>query len=255
MVLTFVLSFPISAILDKVLGADMTGGMSRNKMKKFFEMQEDDNILNKQERRILQATLDMSRKTVEEVMTELGGVYMLDIDSNIDRKTLKEIYMQGFSRIPVFEGNRQNVVGILMAKDLILFNPDKNRLTLKQLFPIMRPMVCVEHDCKLEAVLHYFSKGTTHIALVSKVVQEEGKDPTFQKVGLVTLEDIIEAILDAKIEDEYEVMSELKTQKERIVALFLDKHAGTILDANEVHAICEFLAKYVTPFGKNCIRH
>lgn len=44
---------------------------------------------------------------------------------------MKDIYMQGFSRIPIFDGDRQNIIGILMAKDLILFNPDRDHLALK----------------------------------------------------------------------------------------------------------------------------
>lgn len=103
--------------------------------------------------------------------------------------------MQGFSRIPIYDGDRQNIVGILMAKDLILFNPDRDHLALKQLRNIMRETVSMEVDTKLDTVLTYFQKGTTHMAIVCDVIQEEMQDPVYKKVGLVTLEDIIEEIL------------------------------------------------------------
>lgn len=81
----------------------------------------------------------------------------------------------------------------------------------------MREMVCIDHDAKLEAVLTYFQKGATHMALVSKVVEEAGRDPFLKKVGLISLEDIIEDLLDAELEDEYDVVAhgdEIKAQKE-----------------------------------------
>ena len=59
-------------------------------------------------------------------MTPIDEVYMLDVHTVIDREILKEIYTKGYSRIPVYDRDRQNVVGIMMAKDLILFNPDRD---------------------------------------------------------------------------------------------------------------------------------
>ena len=57
-------------------------------------------------------------------MTPIEDVYMLEINSVISRDLLVDIYTHGFSRIPVYENDRENVTGVLMAKDLILFNPD-----------------------------------------------------------------------------------------------------------------------------------
>ena len=58
-------------------------------------------------------------------MTPLDQVYMLDIDSTVDKDLLRSIYSQGYSRIPVFQERRDNIVGILLARDLILINPEK----------------------------------------------------------------------------------------------------------------------------------
>ena len=69
----------------------------------------------------------------------------------------------------------------------------------------MREMVSIEHDTKLDAVLSYFEKGTTHVAMVTKVECEEGQDPYPLKIGLISLEDIIEELIDAEITDEYEM--------------------------------------------------
>ena len=64
-------------------------------------------------------------------MTPIENVYMLEIHTILDHKTLHEIYQKGFSRIPIYEKYKDNIVGILMARDLILINPDKAILSLK----------------------------------------------------------------------------------------------------------------------------
>jgi metal transporter CNNM len=57
-------------------------------------------------------------------MTKIDDCYMLEINTVLSRELLTEIYTKGFSRIPIYEDNIQNIVGILMVKDLILFNPE-----------------------------------------------------------------------------------------------------------------------------------
>jgi metal transporter CNNM len=64
-------------------------------------------------------------------MTDIETVYMLDINTTVTRDILKEIYTKGYSRVPIYDGSRQNIMGTLMTKDLILFNPDRDNFTLK----------------------------------------------------------------------------------------------------------------------------
>jgi len=59
-------------------------------------------------------------------MTPFDEIYMLEINTVINREITQEIYTKGYSRIPIYEGERQNFIGVLMAKDLILFNPDRD---------------------------------------------------------------------------------------------------------------------------------
>ena len=82
-------------------------------------------MLDPSERKILSAALELQEKTAESVMTSLEDTFMLDMDLVIDRELLRHIYSQGFSRIPIYEGVREKIVGILMARDLILINPEK----------------------------------------------------------------------------------------------------------------------------------
>ena len=91
-----------------------------------------------------------------------------------------------------------------MSKDLILFNPDRDQMSIKQLSSVLREIVYIDHSTTCLSVLAYFREGGTHIAIVTKVDQEDRTDPFLRKVGLITLEDVIELILDADIVDEYE---------------------------------------------------
>lgn len=70
-------------------------------------------------------------------MTPVDRAYMLDIDRELNRDLLREIYTQGFSRIPIYHNERNNIVGILMARDLILINPEKKLITIRQLSSIL----------------------------------------------------------------------------------------------------------------------
>jgi len=177
-------------------------------MKRMFEMLESENVIKSAERKIITAALELQEKTAEEVMTKIDDVYMLEINTLLGHKTLREIYAKGFSRIPIYEKSKDNIVGILMARDLILINPDKALITLKQMSSIIiKDVIAVGNKDKLEPLLGYFKDGLTHIGIVTQyMVEDSGKkslakqnnwnnEPVKKVVGIVTLEDIIEEII------------------------------------------------------------
>jgi metal transporter CNNM len=131
--ITFPITFPLSAILDKLLGQEAGNSYNKNKMKRLFEIYEKEKLLDPSERKILTAALELHDKTTAEVMTTLDKAFMLDIDVPVDKDMMRLIYSKGYSRIPVYESSREKIVGILLARDLILINPDKKRFTIRQL--------------------------------------------------------------------------------------------------------------------------
>lgn len=93
-----------------------------------------------------------------------------------------------------------------MSRDLILTNIDNTLFTIRQLSSILvRDVIAIDHQMKLEPILGFFKRGHSHMAVVTKVHEEPGMDPTLKKVGIITLEDIIEELLQEEIEDEREV--------------------------------------------------
>jgi metal transporter CNNM len=159
-------------------------------------MYEKDHFLNAAERKRLTAALEMESKTANDVMTPMDKVFMLDIETKLDYSTLKIIYESGYSRIPIYEYNRQNLVGILMTRDLVLINPENNLITIRQLSSIFtKNVVQIQATTKLEPILSLFKKGLCHMAVIYNVKVSDDRDPEYMKVGILTLEDIIEQIL------------------------------------------------------------
>lgn len=256
--ITFPLSFPLAAILDKMLGEDAGNVYNKNKMKRLFEMYENEKLLDPQERRILTAALELHERKTFEVMTPLDRAFMLDIDLVVDKELLRTIYTKGYSRIPVYEGSRDRTVGILLTRDLILINPEKNkRITIRQLQSMLvRDVVQIDHMTKLEPVLTFFKKGQSHMAVVTKVEVVQDKDPELKMIGIITLEDIIEELVDDQEDEDLKALQgEQLRHKEKLILLFSDQNKsgsnGNALSDVEVHAVIEFLQKQIKAFSAN----
>ncbi|KPJ02267.1 Metal transporter CNNM2 [Papilio xuthus] len=171
------------------------------------------NDLDKEEVNIISGALDLRKKTVKDVMTKLKDCYMLPITSVLDFETMSEIVKSGYSRIPVYEGNRGNIVTVLFIKDLAFVDPDDNTplKTLCQYY--QNPCNFVFEDITLDIMLKQFKEGHKgHMAFVQRIEEGDG-DPVYETVGLVTLEDVIEEMIQAEIVDETDVISDNRTKK------------------------------------------
>ena len=85
-------SYPIAAILDKVLGEEVGTVLTKSKMKKMFAIQQQMQAIEDQEGKILAGALELSTKPISEVMTPLDQVYMLELNTLINREVTQEIY-------------------------------------------------------------------------------------------------------------------------------------------------------------------
>lgn len=157
-------------------------------------------MLNQSEKRILTAALEISEKKAGDLMKPLDKVFMLDIDTCLTRDTLNQIYQKGYSRIPIYEKERNNIVGILMSRELILVNPEKMLISIRQLFKVLiKNVIEIPVDTKLEPVLNCFKKGHSHMGIVTELVPKAGEDEGDIKiVGILTLEDIIEVLIHSE---------------------------------------------------------
>jgi len=106
--------------------------------------------------------LDLGSKDVSQIMTKLEDTFMLDINSIINDELLKKIYYHGYSRIPIYENEPQNIVGFLLTRDLLLVKSESSLLTIKQLQSIiMRNVILMPHTTRLEPLLSFFKEAET----------------------------------------------------------------------------------------------
>ncbi|XP_058268261.1 metal transporter CNNM4 isoform X2 [Hemibagrus wyckioides] len=213
MLLTFPLSFPISKLLDFILGQEIGTVYNREKLVEMLKVTEPYNDLVKEELNMIQGALELRTKTVEDVMTPLNNCFMIKSDAVLDFNTMSEIMESGYTRIPVYEDERSNIVDILYVKDLAFVDPD-DCTTLKTVTKFYNhPVHFVFHDTKLDAMLEEFKKGKSHLAIVQRVNNEGEGDPFYEVLGLVTLEDVIEEIIKSEILDESDLYTDNRNRK------------------------------------------
>ncbi|KAL3990194.1 hypothetical protein ACH3XW_30760 [Acanthocheilonema viteae] len=204
MVLTFPIAYPISKILDVLLGDEVIS-YDRKRLMELIKMSTRDEGLA-EELKIAVGAMEISDKTVSDVMTKIDDVFMLPNTTVLNTKTVAEILRMGYTRIPVFSGDRNTVVALLFVKDLALLDPDDN-FTIQTVCGFHEhPLRFVMEDTPLRVMLEEFKKGDYHLAMVQRIVESEETDPAYELVGLVTLEDIVEEILQAEIVDETDVV-------------------------------------------------
>jgi len=139
---------------------------------------------------MIEGVLQVSETQVRDVMIPRSQMDMIDVAESPE-KFIPFVIDTAHSRFPVFEDNRDNVIGILLAKDLLRFYAEEEF----NVRDMLRPAVFVPEAKRLNVLLKEFRANRNHIAIV---VDEYGGVS-----GLVTIEDVIEQIV-GDIEDEYD---------------------------------------------------
>ncbi|HUU19386.1 MAG TPA: hemolysin family protein [Sedimentisphaerales bacterium] len=157
-----------------------------------LEQHRTDGVLDKEEQEMIENVLELSSSTADEIMTPRTDIVAVEINSDL-QKVLETITSAGHTRVPVYEENIDNIIGLVYAKDLlgeIGKTGDQFKLRDK-----IRDAYFVPESKPLRALLHEFQNQKLHIAVV---LDEYGGT-----AGVVTLEDILEELV-GEITDEYE---------------------------------------------------
>ena len=198
--LFYPICYPMSLILNKVLG---TEGLTVFQKEEIVELIKEHNVntdsdIDKDEEQIILGALSFSEKTAKEAMTPKRALFFLNLNTNLDNNMLTEIKTKGFTRIPVFENQEDNIIGILYTKDLIGVSGLENKTVAD--FVRKDKLFTTQTTSHLDYLLNKMSRRT-HMAMV----YDEQK--TFR--GVITLEDIIEEIIDREIVDETDTSDDL----------------------------------------------
>ena len=152
---------------------------------------EDNNIIGAESRIMLEGVIRMADMTAGDVMVPATRMDLVNINAGFD-DLLHTVIETAHSRFPVYENERENIIGILMAKDLLKLQraPELNIRAL------LRPAVFVPESKGLNDLLRDFRGNRNHLAIA---IDEFGR-----VAGLVTIEDVLEQIV-GEIEDEFDI--------------------------------------------------
>lgn len=157
-------------------------------------------LLSEHDKKIFQSVLSFRDRIVREVMVPRVALFCLAHDCTI-RDAASLLVKEGYSRIPVYKNTQDQIIGMLMYKDILnkymeyVSHPEKQEILDAPIETIMKTTLYTPETKKISVLLQEFCKKRIHIAVV---VDEYGGT-----AGIVTIEDILEEIV-GEIADEYD---------------------------------------------------
>lgn len=245
----FVVAWPVAKLLDLILGENHGMVYRRAELKELIDFHSQQaqhgGDLSMDAVTVIRGALDLQEKKVKNSMTVLDGVFMLESNSKLDRPTIQKIVESGHSRVPIFEyvddeasvadfraghysvvERRKNIIGCLLAKNLLLLDPD-DEVPLSKVS--INHIPSVQDDLPLFDILNIFQEGRSHLAIVvnspatplptnrdrsgSRSSSETVVESTprlwtdeemigLEPIGIITLEDVLEELIGEQIWDE-----------------------------------------------------
>ena len=174
----------------------------------------DRNLLDAEALAMMEGVIQVSERQVGEIMLPRSQMDVIDI-SEPPEQFIPFVIETAHSRFPVIDGNKDNIIGILLAKDLLRYYAGEEF----EVRDMLRPAIFVPESKRLNVLLRDFRSNRNHIALV---VDEYGG-----VCGMVTIEDVLEQIV-GEIEDEYDFDEE----EDNIIPV--DKASWRIKAATEI---------------------
>ena len=163
----------------------------REQLVELLHSAHDRNLLDADALTMIEGVMQVSELHVRDIMVPRTQMDVIDVNETPDR-FIPLVIATAHSRFPVIDGNRDNVVGVLLAKDLLRYYAGEEEFNVRDM---LRPAVFVPESKPLNVLLRDFRTNRNHMAIV---VDEYGG-----VAGLVTIEDVLEQIV-GDIEDEHD---------------------------------------------------
>lgn len=168
-------------------------------MRNIITLHRSEGTMLQQDLDMLSSILDLAETEISEIMTHRGNLFSLDIDQNKE-DLIRKILTSSHSRVPLWQKEPDNIVGVVHVKNLINALREKDNRTEKvNIAQVMSKPWFIPESTPLSVQLHNFRKNRKHLAFV---VDEYGA-----LQGIVTLEDVLEEIV-GEISDEHDVITE-----------------------------------------------
>lgn len=169
--------------------------ITEEEIRMMINVGEEKGIFRKAETDMINSIFEFDNTRVSDIMTPRPDIIALDVESNFE-EAVGMIIEEKYSRIPVYEGSIDNIIGILYTKDIIDYMVIKKESTKFNLKSMLREPFFVTEYKKIDLLLKEMQKRNVHISIV---LDEYGTT-----AGLVTIEDLVEEIV-GNIFDEYDV--------------------------------------------------
>jgi putative hemolysin len=190
------LRWGLRKLVDAVMGAHVERPISlitAEEFKTLAEISEDEGIIDQRERYLIQRVFEFAGHRVSQIMTPRTDIFALEVSESL-AAALPKIKDNRFSRIPVYEGVIDQVIGILYAKDLLPYS--RHPEVEVKLPDLLHPVFFVPESKRIDDLLREFQRNKVHMAIV---VDEYGGVS-----GLVTMEDALEELV-GEIVDEFDI--------------------------------------------------
>eukprot|EP00246_Nothoceros_aenigmaticus_P000280 TRINITY_DN1042_c0_g1_i3.p1 TRINITY_DN1042_c0_g1~~TRINITY_DN1042_c0_g1_i3.p1 ORF type:complete len:558 (-),score=93.66 TRINITY_DN1042_c0_g1_i3:354-2027(-) len=165
--LFFPVSYPISKILDFILGKGHVALFRRAELKTLVNMHGNEagkgGELTHDETTIIAGALELTEKKAAQAMTPIASAFAIDINAKLDLETMNLVMSRGHSRLPVFAGKPTQIIGLILVKNLLTVRPE-DETPVRNL--TIRKIPRVPEDMPLYDILNEFQKGHSHMAAV-----------------------------------------------------------------------------------------
>jgi len=183
-------------ILVKIVGLDkenLDEKVSKEEIRSYVEVGREHGVINETETEMINSIFEFDDKLADEVMTPRTEVYMINIETPLN-EYLDELIEERYSRIPVYESNVDNIIGILYMKDLLV-EARKHGFENVNIRNILHPPYFVPENKNIDKLFKELQAYKKHMAIL---IDEYGGFS-----GIVSIEDLIEEVM-GNIDDEYD---------------------------------------------------
>ena len=197
-VLMYVVAKPMSMGLDWLFGKEYAQRMTKREVELLLE--EHVESIDSDEKRIMVGAMKFSDKKAVEIMTPVTQLFRYEAKTVLSKEVLAQIKEEHYSRIPIYSETRDNIIGILYAKDLIGYEVSTGKTVAEMCKK--DDLTFVEENIKLDLLMNHMIQKRVHLAFVF--------DQFHSLSGVVSLEDIMEEILTVEIMDETDTDADLQ---------------------------------------------
>jgi len=195
----FVKKRPIIGKIIRNISLDVNDPMLSSREELLHLVESSGHILTGDEKKLIVNGLHFADKTVESIMTPRGVVATIAATEVLGPLVLDDLHKTGYSRFPVIDGDIDHVVGMLHVRELLTLG-NKQSQTARE--AMEKKVYYIREDQTLDHALAAFLKTRHHLFVVVNGYRETA--------GIVTLEDVIEALLGRKIVDEFDLHDDLR---------------------------------------------